>query len=201
MGLFNHDNSFFKFVSRVTDAFILNLLWLLCSLPLVTAGAATCAAFSVSLKMVDDEEGYIAKSFFKAFRENFKQGTILWCVSLPLMYLLYLLWQVCIKVEEKSVLALVGCILVTSLFISVTLYAYPLIARYENSLKNILKNSFGIFVQYFGRSVLLVLLIAVELIVIFYNRWTLIAGVLIGPEFIIFTISWMAKRIFQKIEN
>ena len=52
----------------------LNFLWLLFSLPIVTIGASTAAAFSVTLKMVDEREGYIAKQFWTAFQGNLKQG-------------------------------------------------------------------------------------------------------------------------------
>ena len=78
MALFNINSSFFKFINKLLDVLLLNLLWILCSLPVVTIGAATCAAFSVTLKMVDDEEGYIVKPFFKYFKQNFKQGTLMW---------------------------------------------------------------------------------------------------------------------------
>ena len=67
MALFNINSSFFKFINKLLDVLLLNLLWILCSLPVVTIGAATCAAFSVTLKMVDDEEGYFVKPFFKYF--------------------------------------------------------------------------------------------------------------------------------------
>ncbi len=201
MAFFSIDSKFFKFVSKAADVFVLNLLWILCSLPIITIGASTCAAFYVSLKMVDDEEGYIAKSFFKAFRDNFKQGTILWCISMPVIYLLFLAWQVCLKADDVNTLALIGCIVVTAVFASLSLYAYPLLARYENTLKNTVRNSFGIFMQYFGRSVLILALVALEVLIIMFNRWTQIAGILFGPEFIILTISGIAKKIFLKIEN
>ena len=70
MALFNMNSGFFKFINRLLDVLFLNFLWIICSLPIVTIGAATCAAFSISLKMVDDEEGYIGKSFFKEFKKN-----------------------------------------------------------------------------------------------------------------------------------
>ena len=77
MALFNMNSGFFKFINRLLDVLFLNFLWIICSLPIVTIGAATCAAFSISLKMVDDEEGYIGKAFFKEFKKNFKQGTLM----------------------------------------------------------------------------------------------------------------------------
>ena len=94
MALFNMNSGFFKFINRLLDVLFLNFLWIICSLPIVTIGAATCAAFSISLKMVDDEEGYIGKAFFKEFKKNFKQGTLMWMITAPCIYILYLLWHV-----------------------------------------------------------------------------------------------------------
>lgn len=69
MALFNMNSGFFKFINRLLDVLFLNFLWIICSLPIVTIGAATCAAFSISLKMVDDEEGYIGKAFLRNLKK------------------------------------------------------------------------------------------------------------------------------------
>lgn len=201
MALFNMNSGFFKFINRLLDVLFINLLWIICSLPIVTIGASTCAAFSITLKMVDDEEGYIGKTFFKAFKQNFKQGTLMWLITAPCIYMLYLLWQMVIKSEDINAIVIIGVILLTAIAISINLYSYPLIARYENSLKKIIKNSFGICVQFFIKTLILIAVVAVEIIIIMWNRWTLLAGIIIGPEFIIYTISGVSKKIFLQIEK
>ena len=201
MALFNINSSFFKFINKLLDVLLLNLLWILCSLPVVTIGAATCAAFSVTLKMVDDEEGYIVKPFFKYFKQNFKQGTLMWLVTAPQIYLLYLLWQLVFKSDDINAIVIIGVIFLTALSISMNIYSYPLIARYENSLKKIIKNSFGISIQYFGKTIILIAVIALEFFLILWNRWTLLVGIIIRPEFVIYTISGVSKKIFLQIEK
>lgn len=201
MALFNINSGFIKFINRLLDVLFINLLWIICSLPIVTIGASTCAAFSITLKMVDDEEGYIGKTFFKAFKQNFKQGTLMWLITAPCVYMLYLLWQMVIKSEDINAIVIIGVILLTAIAISINLYSYPLIARYENSLKKIIKNSFGICVQFFIKTLILIAVVAVEIIIIMWNRWTLLAGIIIGPEFIIYTISGVSKKIFLQIEK
>lgn len=201
MALFNINSGFFKFINRLLDVLFINLLWIICSLPIVTIGASTCAAFSITLKMVDDEEGYIGKTFFKAFKQNFKQGTLMWLITAPCIYVLYILWQMVIKSEDINAIVIIGVILLTAIAISINLYSYPLIARYENSLKKIIKNSFGICVQFFIKTLILIAVVAVEIIIIMWNRWTLLAGIIIGPEFIIYTISGVSKKIFLQIEK
>ena len=201
MALFNMNSGFFKFINRLLDVLFLNFLWIICSLPIVTIGAATCAAFSISLKMVDDEEGYIGKAFFKEFKKKFKQGTLMWMITAPCIYILYLLWQLVIKSEDINVIVIIGVIFLTAIAISINLYSYPLIARYENSLRNIIKNSFGICLQYFVKTIILTVVVVIEIAIIMWNRWTLLAGIIIGPEFIIYTISGVSKKIFLQIEK
>lgn len=201
MALFNMNSGFWRFVNRALDVLLLNLLWLLFSLPIITIGASTCAAFYVTMKMVDEEEGYVARMFVKAFKENFKQGTIMWLFTAPCIYADYLIWQLVIKADDINFIIILGAILYTAVIALVILYSYPLIARYKNSLRNIVKNAFGVSMLYFKRTLFLLFLVALEVAIIFWNRYTMIAGALIGPEFIIYTISGIAKRIFQKIER
>lgn len=70
--MFNTDSGFSRFMNRIADLFILNILWIFCSLPIVTIGAATTALYSINLKILNKEEESLIKTFFKAFKENFK---------------------------------------------------------------------------------------------------------------------------------
>lgn len=200
MGFFNINSPFFQFINRLLDVLVLNILWLICCVPIFTIGASTCAAYSVTLKMVDDEEGYVARMFFAAFKENFKQGTCMWCITAPCLYALYIEWQLVLKSDDANAILIIGVIFSTALVLALNLYAYPLIARYKNSLKNMIKNSFGICLQYFGRSVFIVALVAFEIMLIMWNNVTVLVGILIGPEIIIYTISGIAKRIFKELD-
>ena len=65
--LFNLDSGFSKFMNRVSDLFLLNILWVICSIPIITIGASTTALYSVNLNLLSENEGHITKAFFKAF--------------------------------------------------------------------------------------------------------------------------------------
>ena len=82
MKLFSMDGKFLNIFNRITDLVVLNLLWILCCLPIFTIGAATSALYQVTLQMAEDRESYIAQSFFHAFLENFKQATASWLICL-----------------------------------------------------------------------------------------------------------------------
>lgn len=176
-------------------------MWLLFSIPVITMGASTVAAMSVALKMVDDEEGYIGRSFIKAFKENWKQGTVLWIITVIAAYAVYLDFQLFNAVEGNPFLFLVIGIVSCFVIVLSLLYAYPLIARYENTLIKTIQNSFEISKRYFLRTLLLILIVLFELFIFQFNSTMLFFGILIGPAFVIFTIASFSKRIFQQIEK
>ena len=76
--VFNYEGPVFTSLSRLADLFWLNLLYIICCIPLVTVGAASTALYYVTLKMAKDEEGYITRSYFKSFKDNFVQATAIW---------------------------------------------------------------------------------------------------------------------------
>lgn len=201
MKLFSIDGPLYNFFSRLLDMIKLNFLWLLFSLPVVTIGASTAAAFAVTLKMVDEREGYIAKQFWNAFKANVKQGIPAGLLNLFFAYALYLDFQLFHAVEGNPIyfliLGIVGSVMCFGYFI----YAYALMARYDNTLLKTLKNSMDISVRYFGRTIMIAVVIAVEVIIFIFNTTTLFLGLLIGPAVIFLTISGPAMYIFRDIER
>lgn len=201
MRFFSVDSPFYRFMCKLWDVIQLNFLWLLFSIPVVTIGASTAAAMSVALKMTDDEEGYIGRNFLKAFKENWKQGTILWLITAVAVYAIYLDFQLFEAVENNPIILLIIGMVSIAIVILALIYTYPLIARYDNSLIHTIQNSMDISRKYFGRTLLLVIIVAFEYVIFQFNTFMLILGIFIGPGFMIFTIAAFSKRIFQEIEK
>lgn len=199
--LFSVDGHLYKFINRLVDMFKLNMMWLLCSLPIVTMGAATTAAYTITLKMVEEEEGYIAGPFWKEFKANIKKGSITGVIFLVALYAIYLDFQL-FQVAEKynTMFLIIGVIAVYLLFMH-TVYAFPLLARYENSVINTMQNSYSIAAKFLGKTFFLALLLLVELAIIFWNFTTMFVGLLFGPACIFLTISGFASSFFKVIEQ
>lgn len=202
MKFFSIDGGFYKFMTTLKDVIILNFCWLLCSLPIITMGAATVAAYSVTLKMVDEREGYVAKEFFHAFKENLIQGSILGVLALIATYGLWFNFaNFQVMTENASVVLLIVGIIGAFVVTFSLLYAFPLVARYENTIPNILRNSFNISLRFFIRTLALIVVLVFELLIIFYNVTTIFLGILIGPICIMYTISGFALYMFRVIEK
>lgn len=201
MKFFSVDGALYKFLTRLWDMIKLNFMWLLFSLPVVTMGAATVAAYSVTLKMVDEQEGYVARQFVKAFKENWRQGIPMGLLALFCSYVVYLDFELQREMEGDSTMFLIFGMIAAFVFGMSFIYAFPLSARYENTLIGTLKNSVNIATRYFLRTLLLVAVLAVEVIIFIFNYTTLLIGVLIGPACIMLTISGFALHFFREIEK
>ena len=150
---FSIESPLYKFMSRLTDIIKLNFLWLLCSIPVVTMGASTVAAFSITLKMVEDEEGYVARKFFHEFKENLKKGSVIGIIQCIAMYAIYLDFQLAGAVEGSSTMFTVIGVIASFLAFMHLIYAYALLARYENTIINTMRNSHSICIRYFKKTI------------------------------------------------
>lgn len=145
---FNLDNKFFNFMSKVADIIILNLLFIITSIPIVTIGASLTALYSVSLKQSAGTSAYVAKEYFHAWKINFRQSTILWVFSLIAFVLLFLNLTLTTGGALNLVMHIV-MILSMILYIMMTLYIYPLLAKFDNTLKHTIVNAFLMSTRHF----------------------------------------------------
>ncbi|MGN1159195.1 MAG: YesL family protein [Lachnospiraceae bacterium] len=201
MSFFSPDGALYRFISRFWDMVKLNLMWLLFSVPIVTIGPATVAAFSVTLKMVDETEGYVAHQFVKEFRKNLKNGIPLGLLFLLCIEVVNIDFQLFQKIPGNPWAPLVFGIVAAFIFLMSFIYAFALSARYENTLLQTLKNSASIATRYFVRTLILFIIIAIEIALIFFNLTTMFIGLLIGPACIFLTISGFALPFFREIEK
>lgn len=144
--LFNPENKFWNFMGKVTDVACMSLLWLLTSLPIITIGASTSAFYAFTLDAVQDEEGSVFRSYFAAFRKNFKKATVIWLLQLLLTVFLtvnlFAAWNFYLAKGILGLglfsLALFGMIVC----ISTGLYLYPILVSYEFPIKKVISDSF-----------------------------------------------------------
>lgn len=143
--IFNYDNPIWRFIGKFCDLLILNILWILLSIPVVTSGAATTAVYYVTLKLVRDEEGPTIRSFFRSFKENFRQATILWLVLLAVGGLLAFDVYFFFFIQKEPSLLRTAMIAIfggfSLLYCFTSLYVFPLQARFYNPIRRTLFNA------------------------------------------------------------
>lgn len=205
--LFNLDNPFMQFLARVADLILTNALFLVCCLPVVTAGASLAAMTRITQDIVYDCDAGIWRTFWKAFRENFRQATVVWLVMLVVMVSL-----VCdlllIMTYFEGTFATVMYVLLAALAVlvfSVTSYLFPLLVRYENTLKQHLSNAIVLSIIKLPRTLGLLLLNLLPLIILILSAQvfvqTLVFWVIIGFGFVSYMGATLLKPVFQELEK
>lgn len=141
-GIFSLDNPLMRFLSRVADIMTLNLLFLVCSIPVFTIGASLSALYYCLFKIKDQEEGYLFKKFFHSFRQNFKQATLMWLIMLFLAGLFFIEFVMYREVEGTMGTVVRAIILVGVIFwYLIGTYAFALQAKFYNTIKNTFTNA------------------------------------------------------------
>lgn len=142
MGIFAHDGKLVQILTTLGNLMVLNILSLLCCIPVITIGPAITALFTSTLRIVRGEEGPLISQYLSSFRANFKQAAILWilmggCIAFMAVdiYLLGFLEGAIGQVYRIVLFVLI------ILFTLVSLYGFALMARFDNTLKNTLKNA------------------------------------------------------------
>lgn len=159
---FSYDSKFSQLMIKLCYSCYLNLLWFVCSIPIFTIGASTTALYYVSMKIVRGEESSLTKLFFKAFRENFRQSTILWLILLGIGLLLagdgYILYH--LRASSAGTMAVIWTLMLAVIIVAaiayviVLMYVFPLVASVSNTNWAMLKNAFFIGIHYLFCSIL-----------------------------------------------
>ena len=198
---FNLDSPFMVFLSNLTDVVILNVLCLVCCIPIVTIGPSITAMHYVTLKMVREEEGYVVKSFFKAFKENFKQSVIVWMVFLVITLVFFLDYRIlkASGMEENKVFAIIiGAIY---LFVCLTvMYVFPLLSRFENTLKQTVKNALFMSILHIFKTILMAVIYVIPFVLLPLHYNVILAFLIIGLSGPAYINSFIWKSIFRKYE-
>ena len=201
---FNMDNKFFVFMGRLADLCMLNILCIICCIPVVTAGASLTALYYVTLKMVRNEESYIFRSFFKSFKQNFRQATVINLIMLAAAALLYLDTRITKAMADPmgKILAMIFA-LFTMIYVIILLYLYPVLAKFYNSVKNTFKNALLMGIRHLPYTFLMLAVCASPLLILFIpsfqvQMFLILVLILIGPALAAYCNSHFFVRIFDK---
>lgn len=207
--LFDMNNRFFQIMGKISDLIILNILCLVCCIPVITAGASITALYFVTMKMVNNEESYVIKSFFKSFRQNFRQATCIHLIFLIAATLIFFDFRITGQLQKGPLATLMfyAFFCVAFLFILIVLYAYPILAKFYNSTKNILLNSILMAIRHLPYTIFMIIITfcPLGLILFFPNirvQATLMGIYLIaGAGLIAYFNSFFLVKIFDQYIN
>lgn len=201
----DNDSRLGVIVGDLLTLMALNILWVLCSLPLFTVGASSTALHSGIRKYVDREDGAV-KAFLISLRQNFGQSTLVWLPALLLGGCLLLCFRI-VSFFSGTVrfLGIAFFTLPALLLAMILAYAFPLIARYTLRWRDVILNAVMIAIAFFPRTILILALNALPVLIFLFAPDTLIAllfvWVPIGVSVTALTITGSLDKIFAKLEK
>lgn len=199
--MFSLVQTIYNFLDKLSKIFFLNLIFILFCLPIVTIGASTAALFKVSMLLTEDYESNLFRNFWNAFKENWKQGTILFLLHAFVYASCILYLNFFENIDSNPIVFLFLAIILALLGINYLIYSYPLIVKYKNTIKRTLINSSALVREYYLATILMLLALLILNLGFIWNTVTIFLFFLIGPALNAYIISSFAVKRFEALEE
>lgn len=199
---FDWENPFLSFLSTIADLMIINMLTLVCSLPIITIGPALTSMYYVLLRIRKDESNSVVKDFFHAFKMNFMQATVLWVIYLLAVIVLTIDYYLIFVVELQILVSVKYVIyLITALVLISLTWSFILLSRYNDSLGKILYNSYCIGFTNIIRTVAMDLLMLVPFALLLTYPASTPVVILIGIVAAGYLQTFLFSKVFERLEK
>lgn len=201
MNIFAPDSKLLQFLSRVADLLILNLLFILTSLPVVTVGASVTALYCVCFRLGTREEGRLVADYFRSFRTNFKQATVIWLIVLLLL--------VISAVDLYAASAMGGVIRCFSPLFWILLiitgflhsFAFPTLSQFDNTVGMTIKNALLMCIAHIPTAAVLTALNFLPVILLALNIMLFLKLCVLFVTLYFSTLAYYAGKKLQTIYN
>lgn len=201
--MFRYDSKLMRFLGACTDYLLLNILYVIFSIPVFTAGAANTARYYTAMKAARGLDVYVWKDFTTAFFRNFKMATKVWLIVLFVDFVLIYNWFIIFANNEAvpNQLYIYALMAVCLLVILVQLVIFPFIARFEDTLFNTIKLSMGIsFLNLFKLLIVVFIDVLPFLCSYKYIEWAYLI-IPVGCSAALYLDSFFYANIFRKLEK
>ncbi|MCR5426293.1 MAG: YesL family protein [Lachnospiraceae bacterium] len=202
MKFLNIDSPLMVFLGKVADLMWVNILTLILCIPIVTAGAAFTAMHYVCLKIVRDEECYITKSYFKSFKENFGQATVLWLLMLLVVLIFigdfYLILNKLVNLPSWTNMLLLG---VALLVLLVMIMIFPVQAKFANPIRGTIKLTTAVAIAQLPRTFAYLVLMVVPFVLGYMFYQVIPIVFLFGFSVPAYVGAMLYNKTFKKIED
>lgn len=196
------DSPLVRTVNKITDLVVLNIWTLLCSIPIITVGASFSAAHYVALKIRRNEEGYTTREFFKAFKQNFKKATLIWLIILFIIIVLALDFYIIRNTDLGIPKIVQGIITVVAALLACTvMWVFPLQAKFENTVRQTIKNAFSLSMIQAPRTILMIIMHIAPFVLCFSVYQIMPLYLFFGFSLPIYVSAMLYNKMFTRLEE
>lgn len=204
VNMFRVDGVIYKISSTLWCLFILNGLIILTSLPILTIGASLTAAFSVTTKMIREDDNHIIKNYMRSFRENLSKSTIIWVVLLVVSSILVVDWSYLLVNQQLISVLTLGIVIFSIIISQFFQHAFFYLSRYEGTLLSLVKNGMKIMIhQPIKNSCLFILSVGPYILMFFspnFFIFTIYISLFIGISFHLFLKTYLLLMIYNRYD-
>ena len=203
MNIFSSDGWFARIFGTIGDIIVVNILFIICSIPIFTMGASMSAMYYTLLKKQrTGETGGIIKLFFKGFKDNFKKSTIAWLLFLLIAFVFSLDFNLFGKGgPQENKLMYYTSVIFFILICFIAIYLFPVISAFENSLKNLIIQSIYMAAKNFIFTILIMILYTLPAYFLLASPQVFMVGIFIlivcGFGLIAYVSSFMFIKAFS----
>lgn len=192
------DSPVIAFLNKLTDLVLLNVLWLICSIPVITIGASATAMYYVSITSIRSGDGYVVRRFFKSFRESFRLITPVWLLMLVcgILFIGDLIFWNRVGGTIGKVMIVVSAVIIAFLSV-IGLWVFPVFAKFEGNRRSLLKNAAAFAIGYLPYTAVI---IAITAVVAYANLVSVVANsimLFIGFALLSYVQSFFFYRVFM----
>ncbi|MDD6572196.1 MAG: YesL family protein [Thermoflexaceae bacterium] len=196
--IFSLDSPLWMLLNKITDVIILSLLFIVTSIPIVTAGASLTALYYNMFRLADNTEGNIVRGYFQKFRENFKTATFVWLICLVIGGMLAGDLYICIKMNIPAASFLMAFFTMAGvIFMAIVTYLFPLLSYCNGSVRKIVFMAFMMSVKEIFRTVFLMF---ITIIMIAVGVFVTAPFLVVTPGIVALSHVYVFKEIFRKYD-
>ncbi|MDE6847277.1 MAG: YesL family protein [Lachnospiraceae bacterium] len=194
--IFSSDSAFSRFMNLLFDILYVGILWIICCVPLITAGASTTAAYYAMAKCVRHKTGYIGREFLKSFKSNFRQilplTLVFWVVSGVLAVDVYYIWNHESRLNNALFVVLVFlCFLVSGLVI----YICPLLSRFHKKNTELIKTAAYVLFKFLPLTIGILFMFLAVCAAVYLMPW----AIFVLPGLYLFGLSYPMEYVLKKL--
>ena len=200
--MFQNDSAIGRVLNLLTEILYVGILWVVTSLPIVTAGTATVAAYYAMSKSVRHKTGYIGKEFWRSFRMNLKQALPLTIFLLIILAVLGIdIWYVWTNDSKTNSAIFMILLLMLFLLAGMTVYLFPLLSRFVTGNLNLFRMSFVVMFKFLPVTVLVLLITIVLGLGIYLMPWSVFILPGIYLYGLTFPMEWIMKKMMPEVQE
>ena len=203
MKFFNPDSPFMQGLGKLADLMLLNLIAFVCCLPIITIGASLTALYYMALKIVRNEEVYIIKGFWKSFKQNFRQATIIWLIQIVVMAILGAdFFIVYLSPDSNPNIVMQIVFLASVLLASATfLFIYPVLSKFDNTISRTFKNTLIMAIMQMPKLILMAIFWALPTVIALFVFQLFPIVILFGMAMPAYGCAALYNKFFKKMED